>query len=501
MPNKNIKQHNPDILFNIVIIFWLAIPLFLLVYFSIAIVIENQIQFQLIRQQLDIQNITHVIFSTASNESNFPVIIAIIAAFFIYCYIFDLIRKKGYSIYKFENQNLKFISSLDHLFILSSFGLIILIFLETSFIFQKKDELMFIAIIFTIFLITLLLFLELRDYFNTYSGLNQLNEIVTHNYRVQEILSNKNAFINFFLGQYNALSSFIFIVTFLFLFISFKMNFNILSIIFIETVLLQIHLIYSSISLSPKKIHNIRLKNTELQNVFILSDSPNGYYSILLPNDEIKFIMKDEFVEISPIQKIKQPLEFKVNTSLDESITNRDFLCIAIGSGIFWALGGVLILVFSIFLPQTWNFVIIIAIILTCSFILRFKYSIVHAELKRNPANQNNNCKIFASCKKCGSQVDPYISGPCPQCGCINKNVRVEITEYVKIIDNFQVGLKKIKEKPSFFIVLIVIFLISVIFSLLYQNFLGTLIGIIIDFFALVLSGMEEKGLLKDLFK
>jgi len=333
-------------------------------------------QFHTIAQQMDIQNITHVIGSGSSLESNFPIVIALIAAFFIYCYFFDLIQRKGASIYQFEDQNLKFIGSADHLFILSAFGLALLVFLDSNFFVERKSELMFISILGVIYLISLILYLELRKYLNTYIGLTQLNELINEKYSQKVILSNKKAFIQFIFEQFDSLSSFIFILTFLTLFITFKLNFNILSIILIETILLQIHLIYSSIRLSPKKLHNIKLKSNEkLESVFILSESPKGYYSVLYPNDEIKFIMKDAILDIFPIQKIKEPLEFKLKNAIDEFVSNKDLIYITIYAGIFWGVGGMFMIIFSIFLPQILSFIVIMAIIVITSFLLRSRYS------------------------------------------------------------------------------------------------------------------------------
>jgi hypothetical protein len=376
MSDADIKKVNHDIMFNIAIISWLFIPLFLLFFLSLSIVIQNQMQFHTIAQQMDIQNITHVIGSGSSLESNFPIVIALIAAFFIYCYFFDLIQRKGASIYQFEDQNLKFIGSADHLFILSAFGLALLVFLDSNFFVERKSELMFISILGVIYLISLILYLELRKYLNTYIGLTQLNELINEKYSQKVILSNKKAFIQFIFEQFDSLSSFIFILTFLTLFITFKLNFNILSIILIETILLQIHLIYSSIRLSPKKLHNIKLKSNEkLESVFILSESPKGYYSVLYPNDEIKFIMKDAILDIFPIQKIKEPLEFKLKNAIDEFVSNKDLIYITIYAGIFWGVGGMFMIIFSIFLPQILSFIVIMAIIVITSFLLRSRYS------------------------------------------------------------------------------------------------------------------------------
>lgn len=306
-----------DPLFNLVIICWLFIPLLIILFLFFISMLNVLADFSLTQLNLlDIfQNLLKI--NIISNNltiqtDNLPFILAIIGGFLIYCYIFDLIKKKGFEIFSNENQKTEFFSTLPFLFLLSLVLLYFLCYFSPEFLTKKQDEIMLVLIFLLILFISYVCYILFNKYVNTYEGIKRITSIRDENTQVPFYLANNDELISISFDTINIFTSIIFILTFIVFFIWLKYNLNFLTFLIIETSLLYLHIIYSTIRLSPKRLCNIKYKpymnHVDESNVFIILDSSKGHYGILSKDDRFFLVMKDVISHIIPI-KIKKEHE------------------------------------------------------------------------------------------------------------------------------------------------------------------------------------------------
>jgi len=311
------NKKTADPLFNLVIICWLFIPLLITLFLFFISMLNVLADFSL--TQLNLLDIfqkllkINIISNNLTIETdNLPFILAIIGGFLIYCYIFDLIKKKGFEIFTNENQKTEFFSTLPFLFLLSLVLLYFLCYFSPQFLTKKQDEIMVVSIFLLILFFSYICYIFFKKYVNTYEGIKRITTIRDENTQVPFYLANNDELISISFDTINIFTSIIFILTFIVFFIWLKYNLNFLTFLIIEMSLLYLHIIYSTIQLSPKRLCNIKYKpymnHGDETNVFLILDSSKGYYGILSKNDRFVLIMKDGISHIIPI-KVKNEHE------------------------------------------------------------------------------------------------------------------------------------------------------------------------------------------------
>jgi len=244
-------------------------------------------------------------------------IIALIGAFIIYCYFFDLIQKKGFAIFSLEGHDSKFSSALPYIFFSA---LIILYFIlsmvQNAFKYNQFETL--ISLIFLlIFVISLSLYTELMKKALTFEGLKRINEIKLYVSKIPQRNETKDQ-ISFCFAILTLFPMIIFVFSLFTALVWLKLNLNILTLILIECTLIYLSLIYSSISLLPKKMVNVMYETRPPdKDVFILSESKD-YYTVLFKNNKIEFVIKDTVSRIIPNPDFDKVNEYKIENPLDE---------------------------------------------------------------------------------------------------------------------------------------------------------------------------------------
>jgi len=321
---------------------------------------------------------------------NLGVLFALVGSFFLYCYFFDLIQKKGFAIFSLDGQDSKFSSALPYIFFSSLIILYFLAFIAHGFEYTQF-ELYLSAIFFIVLTICLLLYAEFLKKVLTYDGLIKINHIKKYRSHFPRNCEIKDQ-ISFCWELFDICILFIFILSLIILFIWIKYNLNIFSLFVIEGTLIYLSLIYSSIRLAPKKMMNLTYKISSLSdnNVFILSESKD-YYTILFENDHIEFVMKDTIRQIIPNPEFDNIEDFKIESPVDEikdafSLKNIAILFgFALAIFLLGTIIGALVYSFVIILNPLIQFFTICILIIISSLGLRFYreiYSVIE-ELNR----------------------------------------------------------------------------------------------------------------------
>ena len=386
----NSRQYNP--FYNIAIILWLFSPIFFIFLGIVGFFFTTNFDSTL--NEFNTRYILNILGIFSGNEGikieNLGVLFALVGSFFLYCYFFDLIQKKGFAIFSLDGQDSKFSSALPYIFFSSLIILYFLAFIAHGFEYTQF-ELYLSAIFFIVLTICLLLYAEFLKKVLTYDGLIKINHIKKYRSHFPRNCEIKDQ-ISFCWELFDICILFIFILSLIILFIWIKYNLNIFSLFVIEGTLIYLSLIYSSIRLAPKKMMNLTYKISSLSdnNVFILSESKD-YYTILFENDHIEFVMKDTIRQIIPNPEFDNIEDFKIESPVDEikdafSLKNIAILFgFALAIFLLGTIIGALVYSFVIILNPLIQFFTICILIIISSLGLRFYreiYSVIE-ELNR----------------------------------------------------------------------------------------------------------------------
>ena len=246
---------------------------------------------------------------------NLENIISISLGLFIYFYLFEYIKQKGIMTLIEDSKESKYFGFLFSLY--GFFNFIIVIPLIV-YLFVKKWYLLDLPLL--EFLVIMMFYLISKFIFNrflesyrkiifNYNSLLKLNPLSIRNEFKKKINSkyiyltfiqkNKeeiqwlreflmNEIILYIFHNVSTLLKAIFTLTLFAAFFGIVWKFNILSIIYIELCLIVWYYILSAFSYIPSKTGNITLTDgKELKNVYIIENSPKGYYIILSEQNKI----------------------------------------------------------------------------------------------------------------------------------------------------------------------------------------------------------------------
>jgi len=368
---RNSRQYDP--FYNIAIILWLFSPIFFVFLGIVGFFFTTNFDSTL--NEFNTRYILNSLGIFSGDEGikieNLGVLFALAGSFFLYCYFFDLIQKKGFAIFSLDGQDSKFSSALPYIFFSSLTILYFLAFIAHGFEYTQF-ELYLSAIFFIVLMICLFLYTEFLKKVLTYDGLIKINHIQKYRSHFPRNYGIKDQ-ISFCWELFDICVLLIFILSLFTLFIWIKYNLNIFSLFVIEGTLIYLSLIYSSIRLAPKKMMNLTYKHSSLSdnNVFILSESID-YYTILFENDRIEFVMKDTIRQILPNPEFDNIEDFKIESPVDEikdAFTLKNIVIIfgfVFVCFLMWAIIGALVYSFVILLnPLSQCFTICIIIIIS----------------------------------------------------------------------------------------------------------------------------------------
>jgi len=379
-----------NVFYNLVIIFWLFLPLFIIflalvgVYFSTNFDSTlNEFNFRFI-----FSNIINNSGESGGKQTifeNFTVIIALMGSFLLYCYFFNLIQKKGFSILKLEGQDSKFSSALPYIFFLSLISLY-WIALAVKNVYQYLEwEIFLIIILLVILILSIYFYSKIMKKTSTYNGLVEFDEIKQYERTIPLGLGIKNQ-ISFCLTFFDLYPLILFVFTLFTVLFYLKFNFSIFTLIITECILIYLSIIYSSICIIPKNKITIFYKNKPFpdKDVFLLSESSKDYYTILFDNNRIEFVMRDTISHIIPNEEFNKINEFKAGNPLDEIreiFTLKNFLYLFGFSffiaGIILILGTFVYLGTIIFFSSMHVFLIILSLIIIGTIGLKFHNQII----------------------------------------------------------------------------------------------------------------------------
>lgn len=382
------KKYN--VFYNLVIISWLFLPLFFIFLALIGVYLSSNFDSTL--NELNFRYIFSNVINYGGESGgkqtifeNFTVIITLIGSFFLYCYFFNLIQKKGFSILKLEGHDSKFSSALPYIFFLSLVTLYWIASAVPNVYHYLEWEIFFIIILLVILISCLIFYSKLMKVTSTYSGLMEFDELKEYETTNSIGLGIKNQ-IAFCLTFFDLFPLILFTFTLFIVLFYLKFNFNILTLIITECILIYLSIIYSSICIIPKNKISIFYKNKPFpdEDVILLSESSKDYYTILFDDDRIEFVMRDTVSHIIPNEKFNKINEFKTRNPIDEireifSLKNILYLfglsiliaVIVLLLGTFTYLGAIILL--SLF----YMFLIILSLIIIGTIGLRYHREII----------------------------------------------------------------------------------------------------------------------------
>ncbi len=321
-----------DTFLNLVILFWLFLPIIFLV-FSLSFLILST-NFNLTLNESNIRFIIGAFFDSGSGIQfdKITLTLTLLGSFLIYCYIFNMIRNKGFSVFRMEENDSKFFSALPYLFFSSILIMVTLLVFFPKIFEYKQSEILYIIPFLIVLFASFLLFAFFSKDAITYDGLKRINEIKkptnTTFWKFTKRDFTKRDLISYCYSYFDLFSFLLFIFSVLLAIVWFKSNMNLITLIIVETTFLYLNLLYSSISLIPKKMYSLSFKENNIEPIvdfFMLSEASEDYYSALLSDNTIKFINKDSVSVIVPNLEFEKISEFKLRNPID---TIKDLLTV-----------------------------------------------------------------------------------------------------------------------------------------------------------------------------
>ena len=250
-------------------------------------------------------------FNNLINTPSWQSLTAVMVILVSYIYLLNSIQKKGVMINDINEKETKTFNSIISVFGLFNFAILIPLILYLIFVNNQYFE---AFVIIALYMVSKLVFLPLFGncvkIVNNYSLLTSLEPSSIKNrydnlkkFDVSDFFNSdkrekfldclRDVVIWYWFGNNSYFLKCLIVFAPLALFFSLIWNYNLLSILYVQMILIFWFFIISSISLLPKGTVNIRFLNgTAIKNVFIVEDSEKGYLLVLNSKNEYKKLMK-----------------------------------------------------------------------------------------------------------------------------------------------------------------------------------------------------------------
>lgn len=302
-------------IFSLMFVEWIVVTTLLV----IVLTIKNQ--FGVFLNSMKISNITDYLQHSNSNNltcginhctlntgpsfsfENLSIVIVLITGLVIYAHFFRMISEDPFNTVKSETRK-KYFSFFENLFwIAFVFSFILIIGLLQGFVSDPEFQLVLLAYAWIHIIILGPIAHNFKTIFESYENIERFNKITLGDSPETPWYKRYND-----LNQGDVFSTYIFLTTLEVALIGFLLNFNIFTLILIESTFILIHIWISRISQIPKNKHTlILLADPPIENVFILDDSSDEYYRILSKEYGIRKIMKSAVKQTWISEKCEKP--------------------------------------------------------------------------------------------------------------------------------------------------------------------------------------------------
>jgi hypothetical protein len=236
----------------------------------------------------------HLIHGSGFSFENLSIFIALLTGLIIYTHFFGMIREDPYLEMKSETRK-KYFWFFENIFWIALWytGLICLgvgIGLFTS---NRLIELFLFVYAWLNILLISPISENFKKYFDNYENIEKFNEMTNDTSKLPWYKSYG------ILNKGDVVSTYIFLITLEFAYLGYLFDFNILSLIFVESTFILIHIWVSRLNHIPQDKHTIELTSgSPLKEVYIIEDITDEYYIVISKEIGISKVMKSSIKQI-----------------------------------------------------------------------------------------------------------------------------------------------------------------------------------------------------------